>query len=42
MLLRGFIDALMMRAQQAFAFHGAGFLPPEHYNQVFTAVVSNF
>jgi cytochrome o ubiquinol oxidase subunit 1 len=37
MLLRGFIDALMMRAQQAFAFHGTGFLPPEHYNQVFSA-----
>jgi len=37
MLLRGFIDALMMRAQQAFAFHGAGFLPPEHYNQIFSA-----
>ncbi len=37
MLLRGFIDALMMRGQQAFAFHGAGFLPPEHYNQIFSA-----
>ena len=24
MLLRGFIDALMMRSQQAFAFHAAG------------------
>lgn len=38
MLLRGFTDALMMRAQQAFAFGGSdGFLPPHHYDQVFTA-----
>ncbi|RZA37098.1 MAG: cytochrome o ubiquinol oxidase subunit I [Lysobacteraceae bacterium] len=38
MLLRGFADALMMRAQQAMAFGGsAGFLPPEHYDQIFTA-----
>jgi len=38
MLLRGFSDALMMRAQQAFAFGGnAGFLPPHHYDQIFTA-----
>src|SRR5580698_5825118 len=37
MLLRGFSDALMMRAQQAMAFHAPGFLPPEHYNQVFSA-----
>lgn len=38
MLLRGFADALMMRAQQAFAFGGsAGFLPPHHYDQIFTA-----
>lgn len=37
MLLRGFADALMMRAQQAFALHSNGFLPPEHYNQVFSA-----
>jgi cytochrome o ubiquinol oxidase subunit I len=37
MLLRGFIDALMMRSQQALAFHAAGYLPPEHYNQVFSA-----
>src|SRR5262252_5393969 len=35
MLLRGFSDALMMRSQQALAFHGGGFLPPDHYNQVF-------
>jgi cytochrome o ubiquinol oxidase subunit 1 len=37
MLLRGFIDAAMMRAQQVFAFHAAGYLPPEHYNQIFSA-----
>jgi cytochrome o ubiquinol oxidase subunit 1 len=37
MLLRGFIDAIMMRSQQALAFHAAGYLPPEHYNQVFSA-----
>ncbi|SFW70612.1 cytochrome o ubiquinol oxidase subunit 1 [Luteibacter sp. UNCMF366Tsu5.1] len=38
MLLRGFSDALMMRAQQAIAFNGnPGFLPPHHYDQVFTA-----
>jgi cytochrome o ubiquinol oxidase subunit I len=37
MLLRGFIDALMMRSQQAIAFHAAGYLPPEHYNQIFSA-----
>lgn len=38
MLLRGFADAIMMRLQQAMAVgHSAGYLPPEHYNQVFTA-----
>ncbi|MDD0809943.1 cytochrome o ubiquinol oxidase subunit I [Curvibacter sp. RS43] len=38
MLLRGFADAIMMRAQQAIAFGDqAGFLPPHHYDQVFTA-----
>ncbi|HEY4146993.1 cytochrome o ubiquinol oxidase subunit I [Pinirhizobacter sp.] len=38
MLLRGFADALMMRAQQAVAFNGnPGFLPPHHYDQIFTA-----
>ena len=37
MLLRGFSDAIMMRAQQAIAFQSQGFLPPEHYNQVFSA-----
>jgi cytochrome o ubiquinol oxidase subunit 1 len=37
MLFRGFIDAVMMRSQQAIAFHAPGFLPPEHYDQIFTA-----
>jgi cytochrome o ubiquinol oxidase subunit 1 len=37
MLLRGFADAIMMRGQQALAFHGPGYLPPEHYDQVFSA-----
>ena len=37
MLLRGFIDAIMMRAQQAMAFRAPGFLPPSHFDQVFSA-----
>ena len=37
MLLRGFTDAIMMRTQQALAYNAPGFLPPEHYNQVFSA-----
>ena len=37
MLLRGFVDALMMRSQQAIALHSPGWLPPEHYDQVFSA-----
>ena len=38
MLLRGFSDAIMMRTQQAMAAAGsAGYLPPEHYDQIFTA-----
>src|SRR6266478_4464448 len=38
MLLRGFADAVMMRAQQALAFGDAmGYLPPHHYDQIFTA-----
>jgi len=38
MLLRGFSDAIMMRAQQAIAFgDAAGYLPPHHYDQIFTA-----
>ena len=37
MLLRGFSDAIMMRLQQAVAYHSQGYLPPEHFNQVFSA-----
>jgi cytochrome o ubiquinol oxidase subunit 1 len=38
MLLRGFADAIMMRTQQAFAIGDAqGYLPPEHYDQIFSA-----
>jgi len=38
MLLRGFVDALLMRAQQAMSFgDNTGFLPPHHYDQIFTA-----
>ncbi|SHG15256.1 cytochrome o ubiquinol oxidase subunit I [Bradyrhizobium erythrophlei] len=37
MLLRGFSDAIMMRMQQSVAFHSQGFLPPEHYDQIFSA-----
>jgi cytochrome o ubiquinol oxidase subunit I len=37
MLLRGFTDAIMMRSQQALAYNAPGYLPPEHYNQIFSA-----
>ncbi|MGO8914974.1 MAG: cytochrome o ubiquinol oxidase subunit I [Stellaceae bacterium] len=37
MLLRAFVDAIMMRSQQALAFRSEGYLPPEHYNQIFSA-----
>ncbi len=38
MMLRGFSDAIMMRAQQAMAFNGSeGYLNAHHYDQVFTA-----
>jgi cytochrome o ubiquinol oxidase subunit 1 len=38
MLLRGFSDAIMMRTQQAMAVgKNLGYLPPDHYNQIFTA-----
>ncbi len=37
MLVRGFADALMMRVHQALASAGyVGFLPPHHYDQIFT------
>ena len=37
MLLRGFSDAIMMRSQQALAFGSPGYLPPDHYDQIFSA-----
>ena len=38
MLLRGYSDAIMMRSQQAIAVGGAqGYLPPDHYDQIFSA-----
>ena len=38
MLLRGFVDAIMMRSQLAIAAGSApGYLPPEHYDQIFSA-----
>ena len=37
MLLRGFTDAIMMRSQQALAFQSEGYLPPDHYDQIFSA-----
>src|ERR1019366_6394146 len=37
MMLGGFADAIMMRAQQALAYHSQGYLPPEHFNQIFSA-----
>lgn len=38
MLLRGFSDALLMRSQLALSVGPSqGFLPPDHYNQIFSA-----
>src|ERR1700734_302547 len=38
MLLRGFADAILMRSQLALAAgHAQGYLPPEHYDQIFSA-----
>jgi cytochrome o ubiquinol oxidase subunit 1 len=38
MLVRGFSDAIMMRSQQAVAVgQSQGYLPPEHYDQIFSA-----
>ncbi len=38
MLVRGFADAIMMRAQQSLAIGASqGYLTPEHYNQIFSA-----
>ena len=38
MLVRGFSDAMLMRSQLALAAgHASGYLPPEHYDQIFSA-----
>ncbi|MEH6546907.1 MAG: cytochrome o ubiquinol oxidase subunit I [Sneathiella sp.] len=37
MLLRGFVDAIMMRAQQAFAVNNEGYLPADHFDQIFSS-----
>ncbi|WP_311276683.1 cbb3-type cytochrome c oxidase subunit I [Methylobacterium sp. WCS2018Hpa-22] len=37
MLIRGFSDAILMRTQQALAYQSPGYLPPEHYDQIFSA-----
>jgi len=38
MLIRGFSDALLMRSHLAFAAGaGQGYLPPDHYDQIFSA-----
>src|SRR6202453_5076914 len=38
MLVRGFSDGIMMRTQLALAAgHAQGFLPPDHYDQIFSA-----
>lgn len=37
MLMRGFIDAAMMRSQQAIASGNDGYLPADHFDQIFTS-----
>jgi len=37
MLMRGFIDAAMMRSQQAIAYNNEGYLPPGHFDQIFSS-----
>ncbi|MBW8640350.1 cytochrome o ubiquinol oxidase subunit I [Hoeflea sp. WL0058] len=37
MLVRGFVDAIMMRMQQAFAMGNEGYLPPDHFDQIFSS-----
>jgi cytochrome o ubiquinol oxidase subunit I len=38
MLIRGYSDAIMMRSQQAIAVGTSqGYLPPDHYDQIFSA-----
>ena len=37
MMVRGFIDAMMMRTQQAVALNSDGYLTPDHFDQIFTS-----
>ncbi|WP_186766341.1 cbb3-type cytochrome c oxidase subunit I [Phaeobacter marinintestinus] len=37
MLVRGFVDAIMMRLQQALSYNSDGYLPPEHFEQIFSS-----
>ena len=37
MLMRGFVDAIMMRSQQAIALNSDGYLPPGHFDQIFSS-----
>jgi cytochrome o ubiquinol oxidase subunit 1 len=37
MLMRGFVDAIMMRSQQAVALNSDGYLPPGHFDQIFSS-----
>jgi cytochrome o ubiquinol oxidase subunit I len=37
MMVRGFIDAMMMRTQQAVALDSDGYLSPDHFDQIFTS-----
>ncbi|MEP2030596.1 MAG: cbb3-type cytochrome c oxidase subunit I [Paracoccaceae bacterium] len=37
MLIRGFVDAIMIRLQQAIALNSEGYLPPEHFDQIFSS-----
>ena len=37
MLMRGFVDAIMMRTQQAVAINSQGYLPPGHFDQIFSS-----
>src|SRR5262245_6590342 len=37
MILRGLTDAIMMRTQLALAYQAPGYLPPDHYDQIFSA-----
>ncbi|MGJ8583390.1 MAG: cbb3-type cytochrome c oxidase subunit I [Marinosulfonomonas sp.] len=37
MLIRGFVDAIMMRLQQAMSHDAGGYLPPDHFDQIFSS-----